>query len=114
MTNYRPISLTNMDYKILAYVLTNRLEEHLPFLISLHQTAYMKGKFIGTNIQCVQDMITDITKNDREHLVLFLDFHKAFDSISHLFLQCLLIKVGLPLEFVEWVDIIYTKANSVV
>ncbi len=32
-------------------------------------------------------MITDITENDKEHLVLFLDFHKAFDSISHLFLQ---------------------------
>ena len=114
MTNYRPISLTNMDYKILAYVLTNRLEEHLPFLISPYQTTYIKGRFIGTNIRSVQDMITDITENDKEHLVLFLDFCKAFDSISHLFLQCLLIKVSLPPEFVEWVDIIYAHANSVV
>ncbi len=32
--NYRPISLTNADYKILAYILLQRLEDHLPFLIS--------------------------------------------------------------------------------
>ncbi len=34
LTNYQPISLTNTDYKILTYVLTNRLELHLSFLIS--------------------------------------------------------------------------------
>ncbi len=114
MTNYRPILLTYTNYKILAYVLTNRLEEHLSFLISLHQTAYMKGRFIGMNIRSVQDMITDIEETGKEHLVLFLDFCKAFDSISHLFLKQLLLKIGLPSEFVEWVDIIYAKANSVV
>ena len=34
LNNYRPISLTNADYKILAYILTACLSEHLSFLIS--------------------------------------------------------------------------------
>ncbi len=41
--NYCPISLTNTDYKILAYVLTHHLNNHLFALISPHQTAYIKG-----------------------------------------------------------------------
>ncbi len=51
--NYRPILLTNANYKILAYILLQRLEEHLPFLISPQQTAYMKSHFIGTNIRFI-------------------------------------------------------------
>ncbi len=31
LTNYRPISLTNVDYKILAYILTAHLSDQLPF-----------------------------------------------------------------------------------
>ena len=43
LMNYWPISLTNTDYKILAYILTNHLQPHLSALISSQQTAYMKG-----------------------------------------------------------------------
>ena len=74
LTNYQPISLTNTDYKILAYVLTNRLEPHLSSLISPQQTAYMKGHFISTNIRSVQDFIDHSVEMDSSHLVLFLDF----------------------------------------
>ncbi len=41
--NYRPISLTNMDYKILAYVLVNCIQMALEDVISPAQTAYMPG-----------------------------------------------------------------------
>ena len=59
VNNYRLISLTNCDYKILAYILAIRLEEHLPDLIHPHQTAYMKNHFIRTNVHSVQDVISD-------------------------------------------------------
>ncbi len=51
-------SLTNFDYKILAYVLTARLQPSFENVIHSSQTAYLKGKFIGTNICKVQDAIT--------------------------------------------------------
>ncbi len=51
--NYRLISLTNSDYKILAYILTTRFEEHLTDVIVVNQTACMKGCFIGCNIQSI-------------------------------------------------------------
>lgn len=48
--NYRPISLTNTDYKILAYILTMHLESYLVDIIYKNQTAYMSKHFIGLNI----------------------------------------------------------------
>ena len=114
LTKYRPISLTNTDYKILAYALTNRLEPHLPFLISPQQTAYMKGHFIGTNIRSVKDFINNSIETNSAHIVLFLDFWKAFDSVSHRFLFLLLKHIGLPDWYVKWVSIIYSEVVSVV
>ena len=58
LNNYCPISLTNTDYKILAYIITGRLTPHLSDLILVNQTAYMLGRFIGNNIQSVQDIMT--------------------------------------------------------
>ena len=81
--NYHPISLTNTDYKILAYILTACLSDHLSDVIHANQTVYMPKQFIGTNIQSVQDFVDYCVHEKKEHLVLFLDFKKAFDSISH-------------------------------
>ena len=59
--------------------------------------------------------MTDHTaENNLDHAVLFLDFKKAFDSISHLFLHKLLVCIGIPAQFVEWIRIIYSGAKSVV
>ena len=71
--NYRPISLTNTDYKILAYILTMRLESHLVDIIHINQMAYMPKRFIGINICSVQDFIDYTIVNDLHHAVLFLD-----------------------------------------
>ena len=85
MKNYRPISITNIDYKIIARILANRLHTVLPQLISHDQTAYIKGRTISQNIRLVQDMIlyADKHKLDTITLLLFLDFERAFDSVEH-------------------------------
>ena len=47
LKNYRPISLTNCDYKILTFVLAKCLQKVIPNLISNNQTAYIKSRFIS-------------------------------------------------------------------
>ena len=47
-------------------------------------------------------------------LILFLDFHKAFDSVSHEFMFALLKAIRLPDIFVKWVCIMYTDIVSMV
>lgn len=56
--NWRPISLLNFDYKIVAKVLANQVIGILPKLIDSDQTGYMKNRFIGENIRTISDLIT--------------------------------------------------------
>ena len=57
LENLRPISLLNVDYKILTKVLAKRLEKVLPKLINADQTGYVKGCCIGENIRLIQDLM---------------------------------------------------------
>ena len=45
--NWRPVSLLNVDYKIITKASATRLKETLPKLISFQQLAYMKNRFIS-------------------------------------------------------------------
>ncbi len=112
--NYRPISLTNVDYKILAYILTEHLKLVLKDVIHPSQTAYLSGKFIRTNIHKVQDMINLAQSAEKEWIVLFLDFRKAFDSVSHLFLMTMLRTMGFPPNYIAWILVLYNGASSMV
>ncbi len=106
--------LTNVDYKILAYVLTAHLIPHLNKVIHSSQTAYIPGRFIGMNICKVQDIIDFAENNNKQWVILFLDFQKAFDSVSHLFLMMLLRMMGFLAEYTTWILLLYTNASSMV
>ena len=47
LENLRPISLLNVDYKILTKVIAKRIEKTLPKIINPDQTGYVKGRYIG-------------------------------------------------------------------
>ena len=112
--NYHPISLTNVDYKFLAYVLTSYLEPHLEMIIHPSQMAYMKGCFIEMNICKVQDAIDYSVCNNKKWVFVFLDFRKAFDSVSHLFLFTLMSSMGFPPEYGAGVLLMYTHTTFMV
>ena len=55
--NWRPISLLNVDIKILSKALAKRLKEVLPCLISAQQTAYVQNRNIGESGRLISDII---------------------------------------------------------
>jgi hypothetical protein len=57
LDNIRPISLLNVDLKILSHVLAQRLKKILSKLINEDQTGYIKNRFIGFNLRQIQDII---------------------------------------------------------
>ena len=56
ISNYRPISLTNTDYRILACVLSNCLQAIIKDIVGPNQVAYINGRFIGMNVRFIQDV----------------------------------------------------------
>jgi len=112
--NYRPISLTNIDYKIVASVLALRLKKVLPSIISTDQTGFMEGRFIGCNVRLVNDIIQYANENNKEGCLIMLDFEKAFDTLEWSFLQNSLIKFNFGTEFIRWVSVLYNKPNAII
>ena len=114
LNNWRPISLLNTGYKILAHVLANRLKNVIEKLINTDQTGYIKGRFIGQNIRVKQDAIDLLENNNTEGGVLFLDFRKAFDTVDHKFLKKTLESAKFGSSFIRWIDTMYNNAEACV
>ena len=74
LKNYRPISLTNTDYKIIAFVFARRLQNIIDKLISKNQSAYIKGRFIGENARLILDIFDYCEENNYDGILLFLGF----------------------------------------
>lgn len=55
--NFRPITLLNVDYKIYATVLANRLKGMLPMLIHQNQNGFVSGRQLKNNIRILVDTI---------------------------------------------------------
>ena len=112
--NYRPISLSNVDYKILAFVLANRLQKVIGKLISPEQVAYIKERYIGQNIRLLLDVLDYTKTKQKPGILLFLDFEKAFDSLNWNFIDKCLQKFGFGENFCRWIKIIYTDPKAFV
>ena len=85
LTYYRPISLINVDVKIITKVLAERLKFVLPSIVHSTQTA-VYGRKIDQNIHMVRDLIEMANKDDDTAAFIFLDQEKAFDRVNHNFL----------------------------
>ena len=86
LKNWRPISFLNVDYKISAKALANRLIEFLPQLIDEDQTGYVKKRFIGNNIRIIEDIMIYTKRKKISGILLSVDFEKAFNSVTWNFL----------------------------
>ena len=107
--NYRPISLTNVDYRILAFVLAQRLQNVIGTIVSCNQTGYIKGRFIGTNVRAILDICEYIEDTNSSGILLQLDFEKAFDSVEWPFLIAVLRKYNFGENFINWIKVLYNK-----
>ena len=112
LKNWRPISLLNLDYKIMSKVLAYRVKEVLPHIIHHDQTGYVKDRYIGEAVRVIQDIMeyTDVKKIPG--IMLFIDFEKAFDSIEWNYVLKCLDKFNFGPSFCKWVRILYTDIYS--
>lgn len=112
--NWRPISLLNVDYKILAKVMAKRVEKEVSNLINPDQSGFVRGRYIGQNIRLIQDIIEYTDCNSIPGMLVQLDFEKAYDSIEWEFLFKTLKKFNFGETFISWVKLCYTNIEATV
>ena len=96
IANWQPITLLNVDFKILTKALVLRLGQILPDLLHNDQKGFVRGRYSGENILDVYAMIQKAQNDDQEYALLMLDIEKAFDSILLHFLEEVLFAFGVP------------------
>ena len=106
--NWRPISLLNTDYKILAKLLAARFSKLLPYLLSQDQNGFVAGRQLEDAVMMCQMVIDYVAINHDSAYLVMLDQEKAFDRVDPTYLLDVLRAYKIPEYLVNWVSIIYS------
>jgi hypothetical protein len=104
MKHFRPISLINCSFKIFSKVLTLRLGKVLHRLISLNQSAFLKGRYILESVVVALEIVHSLNKSNSPGLFIKLDYEKAYDRVSWDFLFEVLKSRGFSSQWISWID----------
>ncbi|GAB0206562.1 hypothetical protein GRJ2_003121800 [Grus japonensis] len=104
--NYRPVSLTSVPGKIMERfilsALTRQVQDNQGIRPSQH--GFMKGRSCLTNLISFYDLVTRLVDEGKAVDVIYLDFNKAFDTVSHSILLEKLEAHGLDRLGEEWLE----------
>ena len=101
LKNWRPISLLNVDLKIISKAFSSRLKTVLPSIMSLEQTAYIKKRFIDQSGRLISDNLSVTNNLKIKGYLVTMDIEKAFDLLDHSFLISVLKKIEFGENFID-------------
>ena len=115
--NYRPISLTSTCCRVMERIINDCLLNYLLTnkLITKYQHGFIRNKSTCTNLL---ESVYDWSLNLQNHAgtdIIYFDFRKAFDSVSHPKLLTKLQAYGISGLLLAWIkDFLQYRSQSVV
>ena len=105
--NWRPITLTNCDQKLITKALANRMANILDKIVDISQTAYIPGRNVMDNLRGNFYLKNYCKNKEIEGLMISLDAKKAFDSVSHEYIKKVLEVYGIGEKFIRFFTVLY-------
>ena len=112
-SNYRPITLLNTDYKILAKYLNKfYFADFLTQVVGKEQLCAAPGRNIHDGNVLIRDLVTFLRSKGIEGYLLSLDQRKAFDMVDRSFLFQYLDRAGIDRSILNVVKCLYTATGT--
>lgn len=110
--SYRPISLLQLDIKILAKVLALRMNKVILSLIHPDQTGFMPTKNTAFNLRRLYMNLQARHDQMGTRVVVSLDAAKAFNSVEWEYLWGCLARFGFGPKFTRWIQLLYQAPSA--
>ena len=103
--NYRPISLTSVPCKVMERVIVKFLFAHIEgnSLLSEKQFGFRSRHSTIDNLILTYNDVTTSVDQCKVVDLIFFDFKKAFDRVSHAILSEKLVSIGIDSQIVDWI-----------
>ncbi|XP_059451038.1 uncharacterized protein LOC132181824 [Corylus avellana] len=113
VNQFRPISLTNFNYKIISKILANRLKPLLHKIVSPMQSAFLKGRSIHDNSILAHEVFHSMRqkRGNGGLMALKLDMEKAFDSMEWSFILKIMELLGFQPTWINWISQCITTSS---
>ena len=114
ISNYRPITLLNTDYKLLTKVLAIQLMKNIPSLVHPNQAGFIPNCSIFDHTRLAKTIIDYAEAMEVDGAIVALDQEKAYDKIRHEYLWEVLNAFNLPDTFTRTLKSLYQNASTMV
>ena len=114
VSNYRGISLLPIAAKIYNKLLLNRLLPFIDPLLRKNQNGFRPGRSTISQILSLRRIIEEMSLSNRDLVLVFIDFSKAFDSVDRSMMFKILKLYGIPDEIIDAKKVLYTNTSAIV
>lgn len=111
ITNYRPIALLNLIYKVFTATIDNRIEQTLSANQPCEQAGFRKNYSTLDHSFVLNELISRSAEYNFDLYLIFIDYSKAFDSIEYGAVWQALSRQGVHSKIVNVLRNIYSKAQ---
>jgi len=110
--NWRPITLSNCDSKIITKAISMKTSKVLESIIDHSQTAYVPGRSVSDNLRSNFFLKRQCRKKNIDAVLISLDAKKAFDSVNHKYIEDTLTAYGFGPIFIQNFKILYRNITA--